>query len=212
MKIAIVYKGCFKYKKTILEGSNQDLSFFAKEVIENHKSMVLDFFTDYDVDYYFTTYDLNRELDALYQKEFNPKYYNYLSSEYLSGSSWTAQLAHYKSIISIIKDQDIEYDFFLFTRPDIVFLKKYDSFNLDLDKFNMIHQHPSGNCDDNFWLFPNKFFKQFQKSIYELDAYNKITHEINHLLVQREVPIHYITPYDWNAEPLGHKIFEICSK
>ena len=207
MKIAIAYKGFF-LKQTIQE--NKNYLNYAKEIIENHKKMILSFFKNDEVDIYFSTYNVE-EFNDLYKSEFNPKSYTYISNNFFyCGCSWTAQKEHYKNLIANIKDQNIDYDFYLITRPDLKFFQKFSDMNIDTKKFNIIHQHPSGNCDDNFWFFPGEMFETFLKSIDELILNGQITHEINHSLQKNGVDINYMTPYDYNSQPLGHKIFDIC--
>lgn len=207
MKVSVSYKGFF-LKKTVEQEEKEGYFELAKEIVNNHKSMLLNTFDD--VDFYFSTYDLNRELDEIYKKEFNPKSYSYISDDYFYQETWIPQLTHYKNLISNIKEQSETYDLFIFTRPDLKFLQKFSDLNIDLSKFNIIHQHLSGNCDDNFWVFGKQYFELFETTIDNMLAMRRITHEINHELIRNGVQINYITPYDSSAEPLGHKIFEVC--
>ena len=206
MKVSVSYKGFF-LKKTVEQEEKEGYFELAKEIIDNHKSMLFNTFDD--VDFYFSTYDLNRELDEIYKKEFNPKSYSYISTDYFYQETWIPQLTHYKNLISNIKEQKETYDLFIFTRPDLKFLQKFDDLNIDLDKFNIVHQHPSGNCDDNFWIFGKQFLELFEITVDNLFSMKKTTHEINHELVKNGVDVNYLTPYDWSVD-LGHKIFEVC--
>ncbi len=209
MKVAILYKGIF-LRQSLEKYSEKNFLVYAKEIINNHKSMLINSFVEDEVDFYFSTYKLNEELDNLYKEELSPKSYSYISNHFYNGCCWNAQLMHYKNLISIIKSQSIDYDFFIFTRPDIKFLKKIIDLNVNFSKFNIVHEHPSKNCDDNFWAFPNVYFDSFEKSINALYSGNRITHEINHELSKNNVNINYITPYDFDSKILGHNIFEIC--
>ncbi len=209
MKIAIAYKGFF-LKQTIGNDVNRNYLNYAKKIIENHKNMILNHFIDDEVDFYFSTYNVE-EFNNLYKSEFNPKSYTFISNQFFHGGcTWTSQKEHYKNLILNIKNQNICYDFYLITRQDLKFIQKFSDMNIDLKKFNITHEHPSGNCDDNFWFFPGEMFESFVKSIDDLILNSKITHEINHSLKKNKIDINYLTKYDYDSQPLGHKIFDIC--
>lgn len=216
MKIMIGYKGFFTYRRVLSEGLTEEIMSYAEEILKNHQDMFHNDIIDAEIDYYFSTYNVNERLDALYVETLNPKSYSYLPSEFFSHpSTWVVQLNHYKNLISSIKKSCIDYDLFIFTRPDIKLLEKFSNLNIDLEKFNSVIEHPSTpvhppqNCDDNFWIFPKKYFNQFVECIDKLLEDGKMTHEINHELVKKSVPINYIAEYNDDVE-LGHEVFTIC--
>jgi len=216
MKIMIGYKGFFLYKRVLSEGLTEETISFAEEILKNHQEMLHGDLGDADIDYYFSTYNANERLDELYVKTLNLKAYSYIPSQFFTHpSTWVVQLNHYKNLISLIKESKIDYDLFIFTRPDIKFFKKFSDLNINLEKFNSVIQHPSTpvhppqNCDDNFWIFPKKYFNEFVECIDILLKSNKMTHEINHELVKKLVPINYIVEYNNDLE-LGHEVFTIC--
>jgi len=212
----IGYKGFFTYRRVLSEGLTEQTMSFAEEILQNHQDMLHSDLGDAEIDYYFSTYNANEQLDSLYLEKLRPKAYTYLAAEFFSHpSTWVVQLNHYKNLISLIKESNIDYDLFIFTRPDIKILKKFSDLDIDLEKFNSVIQHPSTpvhppqNCDDNFWIFPKKYFNEFVECIDILLENNKMTHEINHELVKKSVPINYIAEYNDDLE-LGHEVFIIC--
>lgn len=216
MKVAISYKGFFLYKRVLSEGLSEETISFAEEILKNHQEMLHDDLGDAEIDYYFSTYNANEQLDQLYVKTLNPKAYSYIPSQFFNHpSTWVVQLNHYKNLISLIRESKVDYDLFIFTRPDIKILKKFSDLNINLEKFNAVIQHPSTpihppqNCDDNYWIFPKEYLDEFEECVDTLLASGKMTHEINHELVKRDVPINYISEYNDDLE-LGHEVFTIC--
>lgn len=214
MKVAVAYKGILNAKKIEQEGLTEDTFDYCKLLIENHKNHFYEFFDNCDIDFYFSTYNLNQDINSLYQSEFNPKKYFYLENYFLRNElTWSAQLRHYRNLIKGIKEQNDDYDLFVFSRVDIRFLKKFELLNIDFSKFNIVLEHPSKNCDDAFWIFPKKFLNAFEDSVNQLFADNRITHEINHELTKRSVDINYMVDFDKNlGKPnedilLGHDVF-----
>ena len=106
------------------------------------------------------------------------------------------QLMHYKKILELIKESENErenkYDFFIFTRFDLIFIGKVTDWNINYEEFNITMLHLSGNCDDNVWLFPRKNIDGFTLSINQLSNMRGITHEINKYLINNNVKISYI--------------------
>ena len=126
MKICIGYKGFFLYKRVLSEGLTQNTISFAKEILENHQEMLHNDLANNEIDYYFSTYNVSEQLDQLYMERLNPKVYSYLPSQFFRHpSTWVVQLNHYKNLISLIRESKIEYDLFIFTRPDIQIVKKF---------------------------------------------------------------------------------------
>jgi hypothetical protein len=210
-KIAVLYKGIF-LKKIVQPAMDEAYFKYAKEIIDNHKEMLYNFIEkDCEINFYFSTYDLCKQVNELYKKEFNPKSYTYIPTNLLVDvETWRAQMIHYKNLLCDLEDSKIEYDFYLFLRPDIRILKKWNELNLDMNKFNIVIEHSSGNCDDNFWVFPKEYLDAFCKSMDNLIFANcyKMTHEINHELIKYDVPIHYMSVHDNSKH--GQDIFDIC--
>ena len=76
---------------------------------------------------------------------------------------------------------------------------------IDMEKFNIVVEHRSGNCDDNFWVFGPDYLLPFSKSVDTLLNQHRITHEMNHELNKYKVPLNYIETIN-NSEH-GHTLF-----
>lgn len=212
-KIAFSYKGIFGMKRINNTGLNEKLIEDAKENLLDHKSKFHDQIRKlgYDIDFYFSTYDLNEDLNALNRKILHPKIYSFLPNNYINTySCWQCQFIHYKNLISHIKNQNVSYDFFVFTRPDLKFHQDFETFskNVDFNKFNIPVKHLSGNCDDNLFIFPSKFLNQFENCMDILSSRNGITHEINHILTNQSIPINWMSEFVHEDPVYGQKIFE----
>ena len=103
-----------------------------------------------------STYDLNEDVNKLYKNNLNLNYYGYIPTSRNPDDRWRVHRDHCKNLISNIKTY-IErsrnnYDLFVFTRPDIKFLEDFKKLEWDYSKFNILMEHLSGNCDDNFFF------------------------------------------------------------
>jgi hypothetical protein len=220
-KVAICYKGVFAGQRIVNSGFDEKVYTDALQNIKDHKEKIGNRFKEfgYDIDYYMSTYNINEKLNSVYIEELNPKCYSFLTEEFLFGnfdnwssSSWNYQFSHYKNLISKIKNENIKYDLFVFTRPDLklnVDLEKIYSL-LDLNKFNIpVQHHVSKNCDDNLFIFPEKYLNKFEECIDTLMNKNGITHEINHVLNENNVNINWMCEYMFDEEYLhfGHNLF-----
>ena len=89
MKVAISYKGFFLYKRVLSEGLSEETISFAEEILKNHQEMLHGDLGDAEIDYYFSTYNANEQLDQLYIKTLNPKAYSYIPSQFFNHpSTW----------------------------------------------------------------------------------------------------------------------------
>lgn len=71
-----------------------------------------------------------------------------------------------ESAIDLCIEGGGEYDLVLITRFDLLFQKDFADSNIHLDKINIVSvlERPNLICD-NFYLFPHKYLKDFQKVI-----------------------------------------------
>lgn len=71
-----------------------------------------------------------------------------------------------ESAIDLCIEGGCEYDLVLITRFDLLFQKDFADSNIHLDKINIVSvlERPNLICD-NFYLFPHKYLKDFQKVI-----------------------------------------------
>ena len=67
------------------------------------------------------------------------------------------------------KKQNIEYDLFVFTRPDLKFHMSLEEIYqlIDFDKFNIPVQHLSGNCDDNLFISNSQIYKEIHRDAFD---------------------------------------------
>jgi hypothetical protein len=213
-KICISYRGVFNFKK-IKEGAiDQQFLEDIQENLDNHKTMIFDTFKNHQIDFYFSTYNLNEEVNNFYKKNLNPKYYGFIPTMISADATWISQLMHYKNLIAQIKKQNILYDYIIFTRPDLKMLKSFNSLNINFSSFNIVLKHLSGNCDDNLFILPQKFLNVFEESVDDLINENGITHSINHKLIKNSVPINYLVEYKSSPQPdgtdHGQDVFTLC--
>jgi len=216
-KVAIAYRGFFNYKKYSKEGLYQGYFSEIENALNNHKKMIHSYFDDYEIDCFFSTYDIDKKIEEIYKTNLEVKNISYLRKDGWY-DSWKPLLHHTQNLINDIEEYiertRNQYDFLVFTRPDILFKSHINSFSIDTNKFNITLEHLSGNCDDNLWIFPIKYFQSFKESINELNLKNMISHEINYCLKKRGVSINYMTNYAPNPESdgsdMGHKVFSFC--
>jgi hypothetical protein len=209
MKIAICYKGVFNINYIRRIGVNDNLLNTFSNTMINHRKMLNDDLKENEVDTFFSTYNTDKKLDTLFIKELSPKNFVFDNQNNMGVNSFVAQLYQYKNLIELIREEEKktkeEYDTIIFTRPDIFFYKNFNSLNISFDKFNIVVEHASKNCDDNLWVFPRKNLDIFENSINDLLTENKMTHELNHKLIKYGVEIQYMeTAIDTY---MGHTIF-----
>jgi hypothetical protein len=118
--------------------------------------------------------------------------------------------------IELIQEEDL--DFIIFTRPDIVFLDKVSSFNIDFDKFNFlfreIHHFYDGRhftCD-NFYALPFKYLDSFRQAIldpenlpFEGHFHNQIYPGLKKLITDEN--IHFIQEEEGYSGPAQNKFY-----
>lgn len=211
MKFAICYKGAFNINYVKQNGVDDNLLNIVNDTIRNHKTMIYSDLIEggNEVDTFISSYNLDNRLNDLLVRDYNAKGYVFFDKNQLNSGTWIAQLNHLKFLIELIKTEEINnsfnYDYLIFTRFDIDFHKNYNIFSLELDKFNITVEHPSGNCDDNLWVFPRNYLDIFENSVDALIVENKITHELNHKIIKFGGQINYIDKLIDSY--MGHTIF-----
>jgi len=97
-------------------------------------------------------------------------------------------------LLEYIDQNKVLYDIVCITRFDIYFMK--DFLNIDITKLNIVSilEHPNA-CDDNFYLFPIHFLKDFYNLIYHQIMTNKTNSLILHFTLNKFIelfPINYL--------------------
>ena len=211
MKFAICYKGAFNINYVKQKGVDDNLLNIVNDTILNHKTMIYSDLIEAgnEVDTFISSYNLDNRLNDLLVRGYDAKGYIFFDKNQLNSGTWMAQLNHLKFLIELIKTEErnnnFNYDYLIFTRFDVDFHKNYNTFNLELDKLNITVEHPSGNCDDNLWIFPRNYLDIFENSVDALIAENKITHELNHKIINFGGQINYIDKLIDSY--MGHTIF-----
>ena len=156
MRVAIAYRGVFNFQRINRVGVDSDILSDIQEVLDNHKVNLYNVFDGSDIDFYFSTYDIDQSINEIYESNLNLKYYGYITTSMNPDDRWRVHRDHCKNLITQIREQ-IErsrdsYDLYIFTRPDIKFLKDLKSLEWDYSKFNIFQLYS---------LINNKFVYNF---------------------------------------------------
>jgi hypothetical protein len=212
MKIAFCYKGTFNIDYIKKYGIDKLIFKNVELTINNNIEYLFDVFKklEYEYDIFLSTYNIHDKIDGEWIKRLTPKDY-YCGEPDYSSPTIIPQLDHFKRLINMInleeEKSNQKYDLLIFTRLDIMMLKKYDELNIDCEKFNIILKNESGGCDDNFFVIPRKYFNQFIESVDSLYSKKETTHKFNHELYSKNVEINYMEELNSNIY-MGHKAFE----
>ncbi len=195
MKCALCYKGVFIINH-FLSGKNSDSEYLSRleDTIKKHKDTF--YSENYDFDVFITTYNF---CDKMSNKlnDFLPKVNEALEFDHnMRNNNALSQISQHRNVVKQIKKYESEsgfkYDLIVVSRLDLEFYKKFEEMNFDIEKFNIVVHHNSGNCDDNLWIFPRKYLDAYDSSLESLLKYGNITHAINHQLLINNVDTHYM--------------------
>jgi hypothetical protein len=214
MKIAVCYKGIFNFNYLKQKGTDEHYLSELRRTMENHRDFL---YSGLDkpgntVETFFATYSQGKHdrLEEEVRSFLKPREYLKASSDRMSLSTWEAQLLHYRDLIQMLKEAEQQsgkqYDLMVFLRMDIRFLRTFESLGVDLESFNIVIEHLSGNCDDNFWIVPRNHLEVFARAIEELYLGKRITHEMNRAVGHQYGKVHYLEENDRTSH--GHKVFE----
>ena len=133
---------------------------------DNYQRYIFDYFKGkgYDIDVYISTNNLNSDDDiAEIIDKYKPVKYRIADDCEYYIISRNKKL---ESAIDLCIEGGGEYDLVLITRFDLLFQKDFADSNIHLDKINIVSvlERPNLICD-NFYLFPHKYLKDFQKVI-----------------------------------------------
>ena len=137
-----------------------------KNSYDNYQRYIFDYFKGkgYDIDVYISTNNLNSDDDiAEIIDKYKPVKYRIADDCEYYIISRNKKL---ESAIDLCIEGGGEYDLVLITRFDLLFQKDFADSNIQFDKINIVSvlERPNLICD-NFYLFPHKYLKDFQKVI-----------------------------------------------
>ena len=176
-----------------------------KNSYDNYQRYIFDYFKGkgYDIDVYISTNNLNSENDiAEIIDKYKPVKYRIADDNDNGEGCEDGEDGEYdkdyiisrnkklESAIDLCIEGGGEYDLVLITRFDLLFQKDFADSNIQLDKINIVSvlERPNLICD-NFYLFPHKYLKDFQKVIRKCA-------NINHRNIKNDLekiaPINYI--------------------
>ena len=175
MKICICFRG--------IHFSNDSIQTDFRKSFDHMKKHIIDPFLEQgdSVDILCLTYnsDILQELLDSYKPVdtviLDPAFRN-------DGDNWHRQLLWHIMSVDLIQKQNKEYDFIINTRFDFLFQFKSNDSIFDFNKFNILFQHKSGNCDDNYFALPFTLISNFKNACQRMKGERKITHEINRYL------------------------------
>ena len=161
-----------------------------KNSYDNYQRYIFDYFKGkgYSIDVYISTNKLNSDDDiAEIIDKYKPVKYRIADDckDYIISRNKKLE-----SAIDLCIEGGGEYDLVLITRFDLLFQKDFADSNIHLDKINIVSVlgRPNLICD-NFYLFPHKYLKNFQKVIRKCA-------NINHRNIKNDLekiaPINYI--------------------
>jgi hypothetical protein len=212
MKVAFSYKGTFNIDYIKKYGVDEIIFNNVNDTIDNNIKKIFNVLKElsYRVDTFISTYKIHDKIDGEWIRKMSPTEIYQGEPSYVSPTA-IPQLEHFKRLINmILKEEERtneKYDLLIFTRLDIKMLKSYSELNINYDNFNIVFKNHGGGCDDNFFVFPRKYFNKFIESIDSLYSKGEIIHRINHELESRGVIINYMEEFNPNIY-MGHKVFE----
>lgn len=127
---------------------------------DNYQKYIFEYFTNkgYDIDVYISTNILfDKDKDELLNK-YKPIKYSFIETK--------DKNKKINDVVDLCINEGKEYDIILITRFDLLFQKDFANSNIQFDKINIVSilEKPEYICD-NFYLFPYKYLKDFQKII-----------------------------------------------
>jgi hypothetical protein len=211
MKIGVLYAGI---SKGLLENRDFDHCY------PNHLRTFLESIKkEHLVELYFCSYDT---------PEFHPMVEKYQPKKCLSVSYENSnQLQTRINSLEMILDEDL--DFVIWLRYDLHFLKKFEEWNLNFKKFNIVskegnHWYYHQYTNDTFFAFPHSMTKnvlEATKSLYEMKLQNYLhnshqNYHITHMHNLYGTLINFISESDVhfmfdNHQCSGHEFNSICS-
>ena len=152
-KVAICYRGHY-FRNNPPKNSN----FFSCQ--ENHHNFLYQYLGDYDI--FFHTYPVDTESDSRLVDLVNPT--NYVFENMQPGTPVINSICKVCELVS-------GYDFIINLRFDLLFLKSFDHFNVDDEKFNFLWKERKDFWEADRWTsdlmyaFNGNFLESFKSSL-----------------------------------------------
>jgi hypothetical protein len=118
---------------------------------------------------------------------------------------------HIESVLTIKEyeiENNIQYDFIINTRFDLIFNVKITEQNLNMFKINIAFKHLSGNCDDNYFIIPRFLLTDFNNACQYLLDNKKITHALNRCFKDEVISFMYVINNDDDKYKTEYKYFK----
>ena len=160
MKVALLLFGLSYSEFT--HWSTKKLKVDWKKSFTNYKDFIYRYFNDmnYDVDLYFSTTKSNKAEQNKIIRYYNPIKYNFSD---MNNDATESRKFKLLNVIDLCKSTNIQYDYILITRFDLLFKKNFATSNINLNKFNVVStMEESIFIDDNFYLFPFEMLHKFE--------------------------------------------------
>ena len=146
-----------------------------RKSLGNYKEILYKYFEEEKgatIDVYLSTYKHPKNEQLL--KELKPKGYRFI--DYIEHHK-TGRNTQVKNVLECCMESDVEYDYVLMTRFDLLFQMPFKDEMFNFDTINVVSQleHAHRICD-NFYFFPGRILPLFYKAIASLKIY-KCAHE-----------------------------------
>ena len=186
LKLALILRG-ISYNENYTAGDRYIKSVNYKLCIDSfYKNIIKPLSILFDIDIYFITYNSIYNEDLI--KDYKPVDYIFLDknveNKQMSCNNNSKLIGSMLTNIFNKIDKNY-YSHFIITRFDLLFYNKITDYILDYSKFNFIsYGNEIDDTDDNFYLFPMKYFHAFNICIKKMINLEIISHFIIIVLKQ----------------------------
>ncbi len=185
MNVAVQYRGFYKR-----DGKKGNL--FNKGIIENHVKSIMSLSNIKEIHFFFHSYSVGNQTENELKQIFN----GFELKRFKIEHTLHPKITH--SIIESLKIVPDNYDLYINTRFDIIFLKPLCSFYLDMKKLNIcfkdneIYWNKQQKVSDLLYILPRQYIGVLIRALE--DSKN----------VRPHGPGHFIYPYIENAQDIVH--------
>ncbi len=157
-KLAILFFGIHYLKnyKHWMPEWNPTIDF--RKSVDNYKEYIFEYFNDYDIDTFFSTYESEKLLELV--DTYKPKSYKTAVLDN-NGKNHTPQRnERFIEVLELAKqyetEQNFQYDLYLITRFDLNFILDFNKLKVATDRLNISYRTGCGEdknlVDDNFYI------------------------------------------------------------